>query len=169
MTTFQRMCAQLKPTGLYRLDGTTLVEAELAAYAGVLDALLAELDELLEEGFLDVTDGAFFSGFEILFGLPVTMDDREEDPQAVRQEKMQLMKRRLAVRNTDFYPQAIREQLEQGGITAQLTEQPQSRQVAVTITADKGYYAKPQDKERFIRRVMPCHVKPVIDFLEENA
>ena len=166
MNTFQRMCAQLKPTGLYRLDGSTLVEAELQAYAAVLDELLGELEQLLEEGFLDVTEGAYFAGYEILFGLPVTLNNREENPQAVRLEKLQLMKLRLGIRNTDFYPQAIREQLKLGGMTAELTEQPQSRQVAVKLTADKNYYATKQEKERFIRRVMPCHVQPVITFLE---
>lgn len=51
MDTLALMKNQLAPTGLYRLDGTTAVEIELAAYAAGLDPLREELLELQAESF----------------------------------------------------------------------------------------------------------------------
>ena len=57
MDTLESMKRQLRPTGLYRLDGTTAVELELAVYADALDAVRGELLELQAESFVATASG----------------------------------------------------------------------------------------------------------------
>ena len=166
MNAYQRMCTQLKTTGLYRLDNTTIVEAEMKAYADVMSQLQEQLQEILKNGFFDIVNGTMTEKFDILFGLPVHSDPNVPESEGERKDKIKLMKRRLAVRNTDFYLQAMKDQLELGGIKANLTESPENREVQVTILEDQNYFLQNSEKQAFIQSILPCHVKAVVTFLE---
>lgn len=158
MGSFQRICRLLKDTGFYKLRGNSLVEAEMKAYASVLEELSAQLERILEYCFLDSPDNLRLSYFEDLFGLAIDPQDDEQ----TKLDKIQQMKKRLQVRNTDFSKAAVTEQLRMGGFTADLTEDPDSREVQVVITQDRGYCSTKADKEMWIRNAMPCHATPKI-------
>ena len=68
----ESMRRQLRPTGLYTLDGTTAVDRELAAYAEGLDALCADINELQAESFVAAASGYGLSLREQAFALPAS-------------------------------------------------------------------------------------------------
>lgn len=105
MGSFQRICRLLKDTGFYKLRGNSLVEAEMKAYASVLEELSTQLERILEYCFLDSPDNLRLSYFEDLFGLAIDPQDDEQ----TKLDKIQQMKKRFQVRNTDFSKAAVTE------------------------------------------------------------
>ena len=72
MDACESMRRQLRPTGLYTLDGTTTVDRELAAYAEGLDAVAAQLRELQAESFVATASGYGLSYREQASALPAS-------------------------------------------------------------------------------------------------
>lgn len=68
------MKSQLAPTGLYRLDGKTLVDFELAAYAEGLTAVRGELQTLQTESFAATASDFGLREKELAFALPPAGD-----------------------------------------------------------------------------------------------
>lgn len=74
MDFLKSMKDQLSQTGLYRLDGTTEVDFELAAYAEGLSAVCGELQTLQAESFLPTASGYGLEERERACGLPPAGD-----------------------------------------------------------------------------------------------
>lgn len=70
MRSLERMKAALSPTGLYSLDGGTLVFAEISAYALAIECLETEIDELKREMFVSSAESFGLDHFERLLSLP---------------------------------------------------------------------------------------------------
>ena len=76
-----RLSARLRPLRLYRLDGSTLVDAELAAYAAGLAVLENILDTLEQELFVSTAQDYGLALREQLFGgvkQSLPLSDRRE-------------------------------------------------------------------------------------------
>lgn len=74
MDTLESMKSQLAPTGLYRLDGTTTVDFELAAYAEGLNPLCEELLTLQAESYAATASDYGLREKERAFALPPSGD-----------------------------------------------------------------------------------------------
>lgn len=74
MDTLESMKNQLAPTGLYRLNGTTLVDFELAAYAEGLNPVCGELLTLQLESYAATAAGYGLREKERAFALPPSGD-----------------------------------------------------------------------------------------------
>lgn len=72
MGAYENMKMFLKQTGLYWLDGETLADCELKAYACAIDALADELDGLQNESFVNTSSGYGLENREKAFGLTGT-------------------------------------------------------------------------------------------------
>lgn len=162
MQSLQRMRDHLKTTGLYQLDTNSLVAAEMAAYASVLDALFEQLDQLLKECFFDEVESPRGEIFEELFGLPATKFPLDEQKRDERRRKIAMMKQRLAVKNNDFSAQGIKKLIETGGMTVSFQEDFAQKTITVTVLEDRDYCELIEDKRGFIIRSLPCHSTAVI-------
>lgn len=69
MDTYGSMRARLLETGLYRLDGGTLADCELKAYAAGLDPVRGALTELQRESFAETAEGYGLENRERAFRL----------------------------------------------------------------------------------------------------
>lgn len=69
MKAYESMRAGLLETGLYRLDGSTLADCELKAYAAGLDPVYDSLRELRRESFAGTAEGYGFADREKVFRL----------------------------------------------------------------------------------------------------
>lgn len=74
MDALDSMKKQLAPTGLYRLDGTTTVDYELAAYAEGLNAVCEELLKLQAESYAATASDYGLREKERAFALPLSRD-----------------------------------------------------------------------------------------------
>ena len=74
LNTLDSMKNQLAPTGLYRLDGTTTVDYELASYAEGLNAVCEELVKLQAESYAATACDYGLREKERAFALPIFGD-----------------------------------------------------------------------------------------------
>ena len=90
MSSYERMHALLKSTGLYRLDGTTAVEIELQRYAFYFDQLEAMIAQLLEDAFVETMGPTGFDAWQKLLALPgnLTVYPGHDEPTTLEHERM---------------------------------------------------------------------------------
>jgi hypothetical protein len=166
MTCYERMLIQLRSTGLYQLKEGSFVAAEMRAYASALDLLFQELNNILIDCFLDEVDSPKGEYFEMLFGFPPTKFPLTDETRAEREEKIRLMKQRLAVKNCDFNKEAILKQIETGGFNVSLTEDFANKKITVNVLEDKQYCEMDEEKTAFIQHILPCHSTAEINLLQ---
>lgn len=153
MAGYQRLVGNLAGLNLYRLDGNSLIDAELKAYGALLDDVYAKIAELFESSFVEQLSGIGLKNYIKLFGVSEALSD------ATVQD---LVLKRFALTNKDFTKDGIGRCLQAGGFTTTLVETPNSKAVKVTITADKNFFTTKAEKEAYIKSCMPCHVVPTI-------
>lgn len=117
--------------------------------------------------FLDAVESPKGEVFENLFGLPATKFPLTEEKRAEREYKIELMKKRLKIKNCDFNQDAILEQLKTGGLNVSLQEDFTNRKIKVTVLEDRGYCETDEDKVAFIKQILPCHSEVEIHLLDE--
>jgi hypothetical protein len=66
---YESMKDRLSPTGLYLLNGSSGVDAELMAYAAGLDPLIDSVKELQRESFFATAESWGLSSFEVASGM----------------------------------------------------------------------------------------------------
>lgn len=165
MTYQEKVKRHLKSTGLYRLNGTSLVEAEMYAYAGVLEMISKEIQAMLKDCFIDELESPKGELFEDLFGLPATKFPLTEEKREERLHKIELMKQRLNTRNSDFSAAEIKKQLAAGGLDVTLAEDFANKVITVNVVNDRKYIDTIAEKQKFIKQVLPCHSTVTINFI----
>ena len=152
MGALERMRAQLKPTGLYRLDGKSRVEAELKQYAVYLDQFDSDIARLPDNAFLDTVSVDGLDAWQRLFALPrhIYWEDMRRVAAA-----------RLAITNRDFTKEGVRRCMASGGFAVELTEDFSNGLVTVEIVGDKGIFGTKAEKEAFLQGCLPCHARGV--------
>lgn len=153
MSSYSRMRETLKPIGLYKLDGTTLLDCELQSYAWYFDIMHERIEQMFTELFIDSVTSRTIARFANLYALPPSVSI------ALLQE---IVGRRNKISNLDFTIDGVKRCLAAGGITATLTENFTTNTVSVAITEDKGIFTDKAQRNEFIRQVMPCHVNVTI-------
>lgn len=155
MTTYERMAILLKSTGVYRMDGTTLIDAEMKAYGRQLDLLLGEADKLASSIYFDDPKNPRASEFERLFGLPVTPGSLEGVDLEVRRKKIAAMQKRLSIGNRSFGRTGMAAAIESFGLTVSCSEKA-NNSLTITVIENKEYLATPAEVEETLRNLVPC-------------
>lgn len=161
MGSFNRMREQLKHTGLYTLNGKSLVEAEMNAYAKAIDSLLTRAEAMARDCFLDEIESTKGWQFEDLFGLPSTQFPLNDARRAERAKKVQMMKDRLNVKHEDSSGAAIAKLIATRGVTVTFAENFSTNTITVTEQENLGYCETSKEKTEFITSCLPCHAKVV--------
>lgn len=165
MNAFERMISQLKPIWLYRLDGNSLVEAELQAYGVIMDQLSKDIYQNLKEAFLDEVDATSAERFERLFGLPKTEFPLTEERRKEREKKIKMMKDRLKIQNCDFTIDRLKDAVSTGGLKVEFEEDFENKAITVAVIEDENMFSTKEEKIEFIKKLMPCHSKVEVVFL----
>lgn len=156
MTTLERIAVQLKATGLYKMNGTSLVEAEILAYANALDDVAVIINDAMNNCFLDEMTSTAYDYFERLFCLPYSYRISTEPGRSERIKKIAMMKKRLSIRNNDFNKVGLKKAMSSGGLEVDFSENFATATTTVTVKTDAGYFATPAERVDFIKKMMPC-------------
>lgn len=156
MTSFERIATLLKSTGVYPMDGTTLIDAEMESYATVMQSLFDEVAAIESAIYFDNVESAYFESYERLFGFPITPTLISGVDLTVRAEKVEAMKWRLAINGDCFDAEGMADALKSFGITASFTET--SSGVTVAVTENKDYLATDDEIVKTIGNLFPCGV-----------
>lgn len=114
MSRLQALRDALRPLGIYKLEKSTLVYAELAAYAAGLDLLEDGLDELEREVFLPTAQGEGISRREEIYGKPKTL--------LPLRERREMLLYRGAINNRNNTREDLERALVACGLRAQVKE-----------------------------------------------
>lgn len=151
------MKKRLSETGLYTVDGSTLVDGELAAYAAGFSPLFAAYGEVAKEAMLLTAEDWGFACWEGLLGSALrhlTVEDRR-----------QMLLARLAMTERDGTVAGLTAGLLAFGVGATITEDPDNDAITVTVTDVSKVQPKTQAavKER-AAQVLPAHLAVTYDF-----
>lgn len=156
MRAMDSMRQKLLPLRLYRMDGGSLVEAELSAAAAGLDLIYERLEQLMREAFVPTAQDLGLSVRERIFG-----SERGELSAAVRRE---MLLYRGAVTVNDNNRESIERALLSCGLRAQLFENPRAQRLDVVcheiLDQTMTQYRLMQTALRFL----PAHLEIVFDF-----
>lgn len=149
MVTIDRFVKILSPVNIYNLDKNSNIYKELLVYAEEIDLLIAELNKLLEEEFLDTATDYGLSNIEHIYTEPYSNETPE-----IRSSKIL---QRLLISDNDFTLPAIINSIKSfGAKDFQIIEYPQRYNIVVEIKGD--YQQSDIDFIKAeIRKIMPAH------------
>ena len=155
MDALESMKRNLRPTGLYTLDGTTAVDFELAAYAEALDAVSAEIRELQAESFVATASGYGLELRERAFALPAA---------GGTEERRAALLALGSVKPFDFTKARLEAALAALGLAAELEEDPAGLRIAAKFQSmpSCGEAAAQKKLETFL----PAHLTVESDFTD---
>lgn len=150
MGSYERMCRQLKSTGLYRLDGTTTVEKELYCYGRYFDIIESALDKVIKNRFPETALSNFLEKYQVLYGFKVDLPlDKLREAVSLRQK----------ITDNDFTEEGVLKCLKAGGITASLQKTAGTNNLTVNVISDDGIFGTAIESDRYIMSCMPCSLK----------
>lgn len=154
MGAYDSMRKCLLPTGLYRLDGSTLVDKELRAYAEVLDPLCEDLKTLQNESFPATACDYGLRYPELALGVLWPGDTDEE-----RRKTIFTLG---SVGAGGCGRAAFGKLLADLGIAADLTEDVPGRKLTIRATGEP--VGGTQAWEQVVGRFVPAHIETVWDY-----
>ena len=157
MTTEQRIATLLKATGVYRMDGSTLIDAEMEGYAFILERILEDVQTLQDGIFFDNPNSRYCEYYEQLFGLPVSRVYIEGPDLESRKANIVAMKRRLAINGRSFDDKGLKEALKSFGLT--VTFQPDGGELAITILEDLHYLETEEERDNLFEELLAVGVQ----------
>jgi hypothetical protein len=152
---YRRLKAALRPLGLYRLDGATLVDAELKAYAAGLKLFWEAAAAFTRECFTATAEEEGLTLREALCGgTPAGL--------TVEQRRERLLYR-TAVTADDCSREGVARALVAAGLHADVVEQPDEA-LYVNVHAPLGDTALCAALEAAAQEFLPAHIEAVFDF-----
>ena len=150
------MRALLRPLGLYRLDGATLVDAELAAYGAGFALVEQELAELERESLIQTAEG---------YGLALREQAMELllRPDAGLKKRRDLLLYRLAVAPTDYTRIGMYGSLLAAGLNAILVEDKVQQRLRIIENGFTGSYEDMDAIQEDVRKMLPAHLEADFD------
>jgi hypothetical protein len=154
MGAYDSMKKCMLPTGLYRLDGSTLVDKELQAYAEVLDPLYEDIKNLRNESFVPTAADYGLRYHELALGV-LWPEDEVED-------RRRIIYALGSVGAHGCSRAAFEKLLADLGIEAELTEDVADRKLTIHVKKEPINY--PKDWEEVVERFVPAHIETVWDY-----
>lgn len=150
MGALERMKQQMKEIPLYRLDGTTIVDHELEAYAAVLDRFEQALLELYRENFAATAESW---GLELFSKELRTADGTFEEQQSAA-------KGLLSLDDDHFTKYDMEKIAKAAGLSCNVEEYPKEGIVRFVLLGEPRNLAR---SVRILRRFFPVHLIGLID------
>lgn len=146
--TYTSMKKALEPLVLYDFDDTN-ISNELKAYAFVLDEINRDIEEMLNECFIDTANSYGLSNRELVIGA-----QRDDLSVAKRREMLRL---REGICKSSFTLEKIEESLKSFGLLYELKEYPSLYIVSVNA---RGSYSKKEQAwiQNEVEKIMPAHL-----------
>lgn len=148
--------AALRPLGLYRLDGTTLVDAELCAYGAGFAFLEQALDVLWRESFLQTAEDYGLSMREEAMRLLLRPDGGVDKRRA-------LLLYRLAVAPSDYNVRGMVGSIRAAGLNAVIVEDFVGKRLRIIENGFIGTYQDIDSVKDDVRRMLPAHLEADFD------
>lgn len=152
----------LRKTGIYKLDGTTLVDVELAAYGAGFQLILDAYQILAKEIAVQMAESFGLTMREALIAQSFSHLPLER-------RRVQLLQN-LAVSNDDYTISAMEQQLDSLGITAHITERTADNTITVTVTDISRLAVQSQPAVQTLAEIyLPAHLYVTYDFSQVNC
>lgn len=157
MTELESMRAQLKETGLYRLDGTTLVDAELQSYAAGLEPLREALLELERECFAATACSFGLAAAEARLGI----EDAEDQPVELRRSHVMDLGK---MGPQSFSVSCLKLAMAARGVPADIVERPEETKLYLSFGNPMDAWEQKQKAKRQAMALLPAHLRADLDF-----
>lgn len=156
MSILNSMKQKLHPLGIYSLSDGSVVTAELAAYAEVLDAIEAQLTELEQERFVATAQTYGITMRELAIG-------SEQKNETIEKRRTALLYR-SALSETDFNKTAIESVLKTVGINGYIIELPEKNKIYINCLSLEVRGSDKEIKKQIISQFLPAHLECFFDF-----
>ena len=151
------MRRRLRETGLYTVDGTTLVDAELQAYAAGFQPVMEAYEALERELSVETAVDYGLTMRESLVGL--------ETAHLPLAERRRMLLERMSIGCNDHTAAALERALDSLGITAKLEEHPEKDSITVVVE-DISRLREPTEAavKALAAQFLPAHLLIEYDF-----
>lgn len=153
MDAYQSMKKNLGETGLYALDGNTLVDCELLSYAESLNTTVGEIQKLQSESFIATASAYGLSLREQDYGLP-----SGGETEARRKSLLFLS----SVTPDSFTKDALEKQAKTAGLDVELEENNSECKIIVHFIKNPDCGKEAAQKK--LEKIMPCHLAMELDY-----
>lgn len=155
MRALESMRSKMKQTGMYTLDGSTLVDRELQAYAVGLDMVFDALAELQEESYVATASGYGLSLREQLFHIA---------PQGGTEERRAAILGYSAVTPKGSSTEAVQRTMNAAGLPCELCEMISEQKVYVNCLAQNTDETAKNRGVKIAKLFLPAHLSAELDF-----
>lgn len=156
MSTLNSLKQTLRPLGLYNLDDTTLINAELSAYALVLDEVEALLAELEQERFVVTAEDYGLAMRERILGA----EQKDKTVEARRN----LLLLRQSITSNDFNKTSLEKVLKNSGIIGYIIESPMNNLIYINCLDLEDSIADKEALKAVVAEFLPAHLECIFDF-----
>lgn len=160
MSALNSMKQTLRPLGFYNLNDNTLINAELSAYAMVLDEISSYLSEIERERFISTAESYGLSMRELIF----TTEQNEK----IIQERRKILLYRTAITPNDFNKSSIKKAMEIGGITGYIIENPSQSTIYINCLELADSSSDKETIKSMVEEFLPAHLECIFDFSNLN-
>ena len=151
-----RLSAQLRPLRLYRLDGSTMVDAELAAYAAGIGLLEDTLDTLERELFVSTALDYGLSLREQLFG--------GNNPWLPLSDRREMLLYRGGITAADCTREGIERAVAAAGVRCSIQENRPDGILYINYMELLNSFAGQEAVKRAAQEFLPAHLEALFDF-----
>lgn len=151
-----RLSAQLRPLRLYRLDGSSLVDAELAAYAAGIGFLEDTLDTLERELFVTTALDYGLSLREQLFG--------GINPSLPLSDRREMLLYRGGITAADCTREGIERAVAAAGVRCSIQENRPDGLLYINCIELLNSFAGQEAVQRAAQEFLPAHLDALFDF-----
>lgn len=156
MSILNSMKQKLHPLGIYSLSDSSVITAELAAYAEVLDAIEEQLTELEQERFVVTAQSYGITMRELAIG--------SEQKNETIEKRRSVLLYRSAIKETDFNKTAIEGVLKTVDINGYIIEMPEENKIYINCLPLDVTGSDKELKKQIVSQFLPAHLECFFDF-----
>ena len=156
MSSLNSIKQKLRPLGLYNLDYSSLIHAELTAYSVVLDEIKRQLEKIEKERFIATAENFGLSTRERTFGAEQTEKSIEN--------RRNILLYRSAICPTDFNKSRLKELMKIAGITCNIVEYPEQNALYIACFELNDPSADKNALQRMVEEFLPAHLEYTFEF-----
>lgn len=156
MNSLNSMRQKLKPLGFYNLNDTSLISAELSAYAQAINIIETLLDEIEKECFLATAQSYGLS-------IPEKMLGSEQSDKSYEDRRNSLLYR-YSITANDFNKESIEKVLSVAGVNGYIIEVPEQNTMYINCLSLNDEIANKDEIKKQIEEFLPAHLNCIFDF-----
>lgn len=145
----------LRPLGFYNLQENSLISAELAAYAAVLDDIENQLLELEQERFIVTAQKYGLDIRERIFG--------KEYHEKNIEDRRNLLLHRYSINSNDFNESSFKKIFNTVGLSAYIIEYPLQNKVYINCIEFSNPSVNKTNIKNIIQEFLPAHLEYIFD------